>query len=87
MEPSQTYSVQEQLDVMVCRGMDEPIETMIKNRPYLVLVVERRAREVFALLGYNFIDEFKLIRLPQRLHEPFEQLLFISKLNGIDIFL
>jgi hypothetical protein len=86
MEPSQMYSLEEQLDVMGTAGMDEPIETMIENHPYLVFVVERRAREDLALLGYDFFDKFKLIRSPQRLHEPFEQLLFISKLNGIDSF-
>jgi len=56
------------------------------NHPYLVFVVERRGREVFALLGKNFLDDCILIRLPQRLHEPFDQLLFISKFNGYDSF-
>jgi len=55
MEPSQTYSLEEKLDVMVTAGMDEPIETMIEIHPYLVFVVERRACEVFALLGYDFL--------------------------------
>jgi len=80
MEPSQAYSLEEQLDEMVAVGADEPIDTLIVNHPYLVFVVER-GREDFALLGYDFLDTFKLIRLPQRLHEPFEQL-FLRKLKA-----
>jgi len=86
MEPSQTGSVQEQMNVMVTMGIDRPIETMIRDYPYLVLLVEIRVCEIFVLLGYNFFDQFKLIRLPQRLHEPFKQLLIISRLNGVDSF-
>ena len=54
MEPSQTYTLEEQLDVMVGLGMDEPVETIIKDYPYLVFVVGRRDREVFVLLGKDF---------------------------------
>ena len=86
MEPSQTYTLEEQLDVMVGLGMDEPVETIIKDYPYLVFVVGRRDREVFVLLGKDFFDEFNVIRLPQRLHETFEQLLFICRLSGNNTF-
>jgi len=54
MEPSRAYSLEEQLNVMVSAGIDEPVETMIVDHSYLVFVVERRDREVFVLLGYNF---------------------------------
>jgi len=57
MDPSQTYSLEE-LDVMVAAGMDKPIENLIVNHPYLVFVVERRGREVFGLLGKNFLDDY-----------------------------
>jgi len=39
----------------VSAGIDEPVETMIVDHSYLVFVVERRDREVFVLLGYNFL--------------------------------
>jgi len=55
MEPSRAYSLEEQLNVMVSAGIDEPVETMIVDHSYLVFVVERRDREVFVLLGYNFL--------------------------------
>jgi len=80
------YSLEEELRVMAAAGLNEPIENLIVDHPYLVFVVERRDREVFALLGKYFLDDLKLIRLPQRLHEPFEQLVLISKMNGIDTF-
>jgi len=55
MEPSQTYCPEEQLDVMVTAGIDKPTETTIENHLYLVFVLERRAREVFALLDKIFL--------------------------------
>ena len=38
MEPSQTDSLQEQLNVMVSIGMDQPIETLIRYYFYLLLL-------------------------------------------------
>jgi len=76
------YSLEKRLNEMIAAGADEPIDTLIVNLPYLVFIVERRGREIFALLGYDILDNFNLIRIPQRLHEPFEQLLFLSRLNG-----
>jgi len=52
MDPSQAYSLEERLDVMVAAGMDEPIETMIADHSYLVFVVERRGREVFTPITF-----------------------------------
>jgi len=72
--------------VMVAARLDEPVENRIVNHPYSVLVVERRDHEVFALLGKTFLDDLTLIRLPQRLHEPFEQLLVLGRFNGFDSF-
>ena len=57
------YSLEKQLDEMVAAGADEPIEKLIVNHPYLVFVVERRGREVFALLGKYFLDDLTIIRL------------------------
>jgi len=39
------------------------------------------------VLRYNFFDEFRLLRLPQKLHEPFRILLIINRLNGVNSFL
>jgi len=79
--------VEEQLNQMVSLGMDHPIETLIRDYPYLVILVDIRVHEIFVLLGYNFFEEFRLIRLRQRLHVPFRRLLIINRLNNVNSFL
>ena len=48
------YSLEEDLRVMEAAGLNWPIENLIVDHSYLVFVVERRDREVFALLGKYF---------------------------------
>jgi len=75
------FSLKEVLRTMLAEGLDEPVENLIVDRPYLVFLVARRDRDVFVLL-----DGFKLIRLPQRLHGSFEQLAVLATFDGSDFF-
>jgi len=76
----------EELRAMLAAGSDQPIENLIANHSYLVLLIGRRHREVFALLEKDFLDDLTHIRLPQRLHEPFEQLFVLARFNEVNSF-
>jgi len=71
---------------MISLGMYQSVDTLIRGYPYLVILVFRRVHDIFIVLKHNFIDEFRIIRLPQRLHEPFRRLLIINKINNVNQF-
>jgi hypothetical protein len=86
MELSQTVSFEEQLYQMVSLGLYEPIETLIMNQPYVVIHVDIGVQDIFLLLGYNFIDETIIIRLPNSLHVGFRRLIIIKRLNNVNTY-
>jgi hypothetical protein len=67
--------------------MYEPVETLIRVYPYVAIQVYIRVHDIFVLLGYNFIEEVRIIQLPQSSHESFRRLMIISRLNNVNIFL
>jgi hypothetical protein len=71
---------------MISLGMYHSVDTLIRGYPYLVILALRRVHVIFVALKYNFINEFRIIRLPQRLHKPFRRLLIINKLNNVNQF-
>jgi hypothetical protein len=86
MQPLQKLTLEESLNLMIMLGLYQPVGTMIRDYPYKVMHVIRSVHEIFLLLEHNFIDEFRLIQLPQRLHETFRRLLVINSLNNVNQF-
>jgi len=74
------------VNIMISLGMYQSVDTLIRGYPYVVILVLRRVHDIFVVLKHNFIDEFRIIRLPQRLLEPFRRLLIINKLNNVNQF-
>ena len=74
------------VNLMMSLGMYQPVDTLIRDYPYIVMHINVRDDEIFVVLGHNFIDEFRLIQLSQRLHVPFRRLLIINRLNNVNRF-
>jgi hypothetical protein len=87
MEPSPTLSF-EDLHYLVSLGLYDPIETLVRNQPYLVLHADIGPEGIYVLLGCNFDEKTVVIKLPQSSHVGFRRLMTINRLNNVyEIFL
>ena len=66
--------------------MYQPIDRLIEGYLYVVVFVDRWFHDIFVVLKHNFIDEFRIILLPQRCHESFKRLLVLLQSNNVDDF-
>jgi len=65
--------------------MYQPTDTLIEGYPYGVVFVDRWFHDIFVVLKPTFIDEFRIILLPQRCHESV-RLLIILQSNNVNYF-
>jgi hypothetical protein len=86
MEPSPTLSFEDDLHQLVSLGLYVPIETLIRNQPYLVLHADLGTEGIYVLLVRNFNEESVVIRLPQSSHVGFRRLITINRLNNVYAF-
>jgi hypothetical protein len=67
-------STLESLDRKIMVGMYQYVNTMIRGYPYRVVLIFRRNHDIFTYLAHNYIEEFRLILIPQSLHDSFKRL-------------
>ena len=71
-------------DRMVSLSMYQPIDELIEDYPYTVVLVDRWLEDIFVVLTYNNIYVFELTRIPQRCHVAFTRFLRVLKENNVE---
>jgi len=64
--------------------MYRPVDELIEDYPYTVVLVDRWLEDIFVVLTYNNIDVFELTRIPQRCHVAFTRFLRVLKENNVE---
>jgi len=66
------------------RGLCQPLDTLIAGWMYDILDYCHRYHDIFVVLKQNYLTRYKVIQLPQRCHEDFEQFLHFLDSFHID---
>jgi len=69
---------------MVSLGMYRPVDELIMDYPYTVVLVARRLEDIFVVLTNNNLDMFELTRIPQSCHAAFIRLLRRAIENNVE---
>ena len=72
-------------DRMVSLRMYRPVDELIEDYPYTVVLVDRWLENIFVVLTYNNNDVFELTRIPQKCHAAFTRFLRMVKENNVDL--
>jgi hypothetical protein len=72
-------------DVITEAGQYDSADTMVMGYPYWVLRVNVVNQEIFAALKH-FYEEIRVVKIPQRSHEPRRRLLIIMRLTEGELF-
>jgi hypothetical protein len=56
---------------------------MIRGYPYSFVHIFRRNYDIFTYLAHNYIEEFRLILIPQSLHNSFKRLYIILRGHNV----
>jgi hypothetical protein len=76
-------STLDSLDRRIMVEMYQYVNTMIRGYPYRVVHVFRKNNDIFTYMAHNYIEEFRLILIPQSLHDSFKRLCILLRGHNV----
>jgi len=82
-EQQPVQNLQPLLGEIVSLGMYMPIEDLLEDYSYEVVIVDLWFGDIYVVIDNCIIDAFNIIRLPPSYHESFTQFLAVIKSNNV----